>query len=487
LNPFGDYAPQSTRIQGILKGLYDAFTADIAEEAKEEEEAVTAYKKLSATRQRELESLQTTKLSEESAVASKKSLNAKTEEEKLDTEESLEASEAFLEQTKKAAQEKGAEWSERTRLRTEELVGVAQAIGILTAPDAVKIFTNATASPAMLLQITAVSTSRTRSNHTLEEARKHAYQQLKTLASGNHNMQLAKMAATLKLGGHFDQVITMIDKVMELLRKEETADIMHRDRCQSSQNANSNEVADLNHDLSVNEAVMSRLQGIVSVLQGKIDDLTTQVEWAQADMVDALRLRNAEHAQFEQDLKTDIDAIALIEQAIVSLRKYFVSNKVAAGTFLQRNYTTSVDDTPKAEFAKAGKYSSETGGIIGILSMIKEDLEKEVKTSRQEESAAEVAFDVAMAKLQAQIDALEATIASMEGSKAATSSNWADANAHNTSKSADLDAEMSLKEALYSDCSWVATKFESRRAKRKDEMKGLTDAKAYLSGIMGDD
>jgi hypothetical protein len=25
-NPFGDYAPQSTQIQGILKGMYDAFT-----------------------------------------------------------------------------------------------------------------------------------------------------------------------------------------------------------------------------------------------------------------------------------------------------------------------------------------------------------------------------------------------------------------------------------------------------------------------------
>merc|ERR1712232_589171 len=28
-NPFGDYAPQSTAIQGILKGMYDSFTADL--------------------------------------------------------------------------------------------------------------------------------------------------------------------------------------------------------------------------------------------------------------------------------------------------------------------------------------------------------------------------------------------------------------------------------------------------------------------------
>merc|ERR1719424_2771410 len=28
-NPFGDYAPQSSQIQGILKGMYDAFTSDL--------------------------------------------------------------------------------------------------------------------------------------------------------------------------------------------------------------------------------------------------------------------------------------------------------------------------------------------------------------------------------------------------------------------------------------------------------------------------
>ena len=32
-NPFGDYAPQSTQIQGILKGMYDAFTADLEKDS----------------------------------------------------------------------------------------------------------------------------------------------------------------------------------------------------------------------------------------------------------------------------------------------------------------------------------------------------------------------------------------------------------------------------------------------------------------------
>merc|ERR1719247_436799 len=37
-NPFGDYAPQSTQITGILQGMYDAFTADLEKDNAEEGE-----------------------------------------------------------------------------------------------------------------------------------------------------------------------------------------------------------------------------------------------------------------------------------------------------------------------------------------------------------------------------------------------------------------------------------------------------------------
>jgi hypothetical protein len=41
-NPFGDYAPASTQIQGIMKGMYDSFTADL-EKANAEARLVHAF------------------------------------------------------------------------------------------------------------------------------------------------------------------------------------------------------------------------------------------------------------------------------------------------------------------------------------------------------------------------------------------------------------------------------------------------------------
>merc|ERR1719247_1823754 len=48
-----------------------------------------------------------------------------------DTKVQLEADEKFFEETKASCKAKAAEWSERTRLRTEELNGIQKAITIL--------------------------------------------------------------------------------------------------------------------------------------------------------------------------------------------------------------------------------------------------------------------------------------------------------------------------------------------------------------------
>merc|ERR1712032_488621 len=54
-NPFGDYAPQSTQIQGILKGMYDAFTASLEKSNAEESEKQKGFEALMKTKKAELE------------------------------------------------------------------------------------------------------------------------------------------------------------------------------------------------------------------------------------------------------------------------------------------------------------------------------------------------------------------------------------------------------------------------------------------------
>lgn len=46
----------------------------------------------------------------------------------------------------------------------------------------------------------------------------------------------------------------------------------------------------------------------------------------------------------------------------------------------------------------------------------------------------------------------------------------------------DEVAEGDTEQALLTDCKWVKTHFEKRRMARKNEIDGLVDAKAFLSG-----
>merc|ERR1719313_1891105 len=58
MNPHGDYAPASTQIQGILKGMYDSFSADLEKANAEEGDKQKAFEELMATKMKELETLQ---------------------------------------------------------------------------------------------------------------------------------------------------------------------------------------------------------------------------------------------------------------------------------------------------------------------------------------------------------------------------------------------------------------------------------------------
>merc|ERR1719446_1403422 len=70
-NPFGDYAPQSTRIQGILKGMYDTFTSDLEKNNVDEADKQKSFEELMDTKRQELSTLETTLERQESDEAAK--------------------------------------------------------------------------------------------------------------------------------------------------------------------------------------------------------------------------------------------------------------------------------------------------------------------------------------------------------------------------------------------------------------------------------
>jgi predicted nucleic acid-binding Zn-ribbon protein len=477
-NPFGDYAPKSTQIQGILKSMYDSFTSGLEKDNAEEARSEKSFQELFGTKMKELETLEATLQTQEANKATKNKRLAESNVLLSDTQDQLAADEQFFAETKEACQAKASEWSVRTRLRTEELNGMDQAIKILSSEEAKKVFENSTTT---LVQMSVVHKHEDRSN-----GRSKAYKKLAALAAMFSSRSVAKIAVEVKTGGHFDKVITMIDGMIALIRKEEQDDIEHRDRCQNSQNANSNEMEDIDHNIEKTEMGIKRMKEEQKQLQAEILELEKAIGATQKDMEELLNFRNAEVGEFRQSLKDDADAVNLLKKAIVALEKFYKRNDMKVPELLQKSpeYSHDKDKAPETNWSGSdyGGRKGETGGVIAILGMLVEDTQKEMKESRADDADAQAKYEKQNAALQETLDSQEKTKANTEQDLGDLEEKIDSYEDHKDQKEADKAAEEDTKKALYTDCSWVKTHFETRREKRKTEIQGLQDAKAFLAG-----
>jgi predicted nucleic acid-binding Zn-ribbon protein len=474
-NPFGDYAPQSTQIQGILKGMYDTFVTDLEKDNVEEAKKQKSFEELFGTKMQELKTLKATLQKQESDAAKKTKQLAADEVLRDDTTDSLAADEKFFEETKDAAETKAKEWSTRTRLRTEELAGIQGAIQILSSGS--ETFENATTT---LVQMKVVR------KHS--DSQQEAYKKLRLLASKYHSLNLQQLVTAVKVEGHFDKVMIMIDQMMALLRKEEQKDIEHRDRCENGENANKNELEDVNHAIEKSSESLERMANKEGELNKELENVEQQINATKTDMQDMLDHRNKEHAEFVFALKMDSDAIGLIEMAVARIAKYYKENNIPL-KFMQSapEYSEDPDKAPETTFSNADAHQGQTTGIVSILDMIKEDLQKEMSEGKADEAKAQAEYEKQSGALQDSLDAEKATKVSLEKELAALEESMSGAEKRKAEKEGDLESEKDLKKALETDCDWVKTHFDTRSDKRKTEMEGLVEAKNFLAGVEAGD
>jgi len=292
---------------------------------------------------------------------------------------------------------------------------------------------------------------------------------------------LAFLAAELQSGGHFDKIIVMIDRMVSDLRVEEADDIKAKDVCEGQENDLKAQQEDLEYNIKKKGDAKKRLTANQEDVEKKIEATKSEIEGTKGTMSEVLDARNEENSEFKQALKDDTDAIALLQQAIGSLTAFYTNNKLPLALVQEPEYTVDEDKAPDASFSSPGR-KSESTGIIQILSMLKEDLEMEIKTARAEEAEAQAEYEKQRGELNKSLDAQTKTENTLDGEQADLSGKIADTEGeianHEEMKGNTIDE----KEALKPSCDWVKEHFEPRREKRKTEIEGLQEAKAILAG-----
>jgi len=471
-NPFGDYAPASTQITGILKSMYDSFVGDLEKNNVEEAEKKKAYEELMKTQLEEHKTLVETlqQKTKDHADDGK----SKADHKKLleDSKVQLELDEKFFLETKAACKVKAQDWATRTRMRTEELAGIAKAIEILTSDEAKEMFEKAHANEGAEKTLLFIQVSSHNSADPLVDA---AYKSLKSVATKFHSLRLAALATEVQTSGHFDKVFVMIDKMIADLRKEEEDDVKKKDICQNQQHANKMALEDIEYNIDKLTKYIDRQKKAKEALQKEIDTVTEEIEDSKKQLDELREDRNTETEDFKANVKADEDAIALIGQALTALSKFYNDNKIPLELIQEPRGTDP-------NLSKGGSRSSESRGILSILELIAEDLEHEIKVAREEEAEAQEEYERQRSDLTKTLRAQETKKNTLDGEMADLEVDISQAEEALGIKEDEKKDNEDEVEALKENCDWIESKFDERRDQRKREIEGLINAKSILAG-----
>jgi hypothetical protein len=476
----GAYETQSGAIQGILADMMDSFTRDYASNDEEEKEKQKDFDALIKTKTEDLKSLEKALTDKTMNEGDDVKQLATDQKEREETEDELKATEEFLETTIDACKSKADEWAERSRLRTEELAGMNEAIDILTSDTAKGTFTTAVDTFVQLgeqrnLQRKLHSTVK---RHLKAVKAESAPQKVAALQSE------ARAADTMK---RFEEVQHDIDVMEDDLREEGMEDIKIKAHCDNERREVNNHQESLEFDMDALQKEMDSGEAKKKLLAKQIQHTTSNMQKLKQEMEEYLNTRNAQNKAFQTALKADSDAVMLLAKTIETLSKYATNNKLGlvqkkVSHKQEPEYTTSEDTAPEATFSSASSGASETGGIVGIIENIKQDLEEEMAKGKEEEAKALQAYKDTLKESQESMAAMEKKIASREVEIAETTKLVADKKETWDDKKKSHDNNEAYLKEIATECDWMDENFEPRKTARDSEIAGLDDAKGALAG-----
>merc|ERR1719321_1943602 len=249
---------------------------------------------------------------------------------------------------------------------------------------------------------------------------------------------------------------------------------------------NEQEASRYEYKIERTDAKIMKLTSKLEELEGTLQATVASILNTKDDIKAMEDARKEQHAAFESAKSDDEGAVKLLAAAIESMTAFYKNNKIGMGEIqgaaqaLQKGpvFEVSADQAPDASFSGAGKSSGESKGIISTLTMIKEDLDDEIKNGVKQEEEDQVEFEE---KLKQDL------IDTKTNLEEAISNTNDEIDAHQETKAdrqADLNAEHEYLWSIKPDCTWMLNTFDDRRKKRDVEVDGLRQSIALLEGSM---
>merc|ERR1719160_2078389 len=460
--------PASSTITGILKDMYDTFSMNLEKATEVEAVAYKNYESINGVKVNEMTELLADREKKDAEKAEAEKIMADSAQELDDTKVTLKEDAELFDLIKAGCTAKNDEWMGRVRARTEELAGIDKALEILTGDDAKALFSNTT-KPETFLQIDDEN------NHS---PKAKAYKVLKTLATKSQSLRLAEMAATLRLGGHFDAVIVEIEKMMATMKQEEKDDIEQRDWCKEETFKNEQEASRYEYKIELVEAKTSKLGNRLFELESTLGETVTNILSTRNEIEKMEDTRKEEHATYTQGKADNEGAIKLLGMAMEAMGSYHKNTGL-----LQQSPEDKLKELgmPTETFTDSKKNAQESKGILGIMEMIVEDLQEEIEKMTKEEIEAQTDYEEELKAAKKLLEELKVKRTEVETTIAETQKAIGEETDEKEELEGLLKDEKDYLAGIKPDCDWILKAFDERRMKRGAEVEGLMNAKGMLA------
>lgn len=451
---------QDGELTGIFSAMKEDFQKDLESVTKQLAREKGGYEELMQSKKEEIKAGEANIESKRQQRVERRKLMIEKKFEMEGKQKSMDAAQEFLALVEEKCSITDNEWADRQKTRQAEIDSVTQAISILDDEESHELFSKTYS----FLQQDSV-------DHRL----KKASGVIAKTGKSHLDSRLVVLATSAEIKG-LEKVKKAIDELRDALKKEQQDEVKQKDFCVGA-------FAESDSKKQAAEAEKSEHSGEVDTLQMKLNDIASDVSDTKGKIDIAEKGLKTETEDHQKELKDFAATMAdqkaskkVLMKALAKLKEFYETKPAL--------FQAKAAQTPKGVPAGFSDYKTSSKGL-GVLQLL-QDVIANTKAMEQETAQAKADAEKDYKKLVAatkkDISALSMELDKLNMFKAQAKSDLLVAKKSlkgDAQELADIAAETA---ELHENCDFLMKNFGLRQSARTEELEGLQQARAMLSG-----
>jgi len=500
----GEAVGGSGEVVGILKQMLDEMTRNLADTEKNEEIASASFADLKSAKDEEIGVAADAIESKEKRSGELGVSISRAKDSHEDTQDEMADAQEMLHTLSTQCGAKKQEWEVRIKLRNDEIAAISEAIGILNNDDALEVFKKAV--PSALVQDSKAGFLQTRYASSLVANLEKATEILRRAVQLHPDTRVSFLLSSMasKLRGaqksneqapDLSEVVEMVEKMINILKKEQVDDEKKKDWCQTELLKAEKEQKEKQDMMDSTVAALSEADDNVASNAEDMKAMEADIASLDKSVAEATEQRKKEHGEYVEATQLAQVAIKLIGKAKDRLAKFYnkksdeKSEDSAAASLLQtalrHSHATKramPEKLPDLEGPPALKKKN-TGGIMGLMDKLVEEMEADSREATHEEKAGQTGYVELMAESAKTRKQYAKSLVEQQGTDAKLKEKIIKLKEKKSLTSTELSNAHTYVAEIHQTCDFVVEHFQERTEARTVEIEGLNSAKSAIAGM----